>query len=238
MSYLTNGLRDIASRLGINDAMDDTEESAIKAYGTHHWGLKHDGTTFEDDHPDAPDHSTDMGKLIALGVIPIGSKGKPVVRAVKAMHKWEKAGLDPNDVPGEDEGIAELWFSTKAGAHSIISFTPASEMLHLALSSEDMRQMKHYFRDTYVYSLETTAQIRGGRAAEGDVRQVEVALLGELAWVMYRTDKKGDGISDYVHGMGTEGRLPALRPYLCIAADGSLWIAGGNYEVKTEGISG
>jgi hypothetical protein len=239
MRLLNQGIRNIAARLGIDQAWEDSEEAAQDAYESHHWGHKHDGTTFTDDHPDAPAVSTEMGKLLALGVIPIGKRGTPDRRAAKAMHHWEKRlELNPEKVPGEDEGIAELWFNGRKDPRCIVSFTPASELLHLALPPDEQKRMQAYFRSAHLYPLGELAGIRGGRAAEGDERQVPVALLGELAWVMYLTDKKGDGVSEYVHGMGTEGRLTPMRPYLCVAEDGSLWLAGGNYEVKSVGISG
>lgn len=98
--------------------------------------------------------------------------------------------------------------------------------------------MKRYWNERNTYPLCEVSALHGGRAAEGDERNAEVCILGELAWVMYLTDKKGDGVSEYVHGMGTEGRLKPHRPLLCVAPDGSLWLAGGNYEVKSVGISG
>jgi hypothetical protein len=239
MRLLNQGLRAIAARTGLDTVFQDDAEGAEDAYESHHWGHKHDGTVFTDDHPDAPQISTEMGKLLALGVIPIGRKGRPDPRASKAMRNWEKRlELDPEKVPGEKEGIAELWFSGKKDPRCIVSFTPATELLHLALPPDQQAAMQRYYATSYLYPLGELSGLRGGRAAEGDERQVPVALLGELAWVMYLTDKKGDGVSEYVHGMGTEGRLRPMRPYLAVAEDGSLWIAGGNYEVKSVGISG
>lgn len=78
-----------------------------------------------------------------------------------------------------------------------------------------------------------------GKAAETSQRELVVATptglvsLGELVEVTYRTRKGSDTeATDYVH------KFSRPRPLLCRARDGRLVIAGGQYRVITDGISG
>jgi hypothetical protein len=73
-------------------------------------------------------------------------------------------------------------------------------------------------------------RVRRGRAA--DPTRGTATQLGQLVAVTYRTKKKGDGRAvDYEHEF--EGRLPRL-----LYNEGGLFIAGGDYVVKTGGITG
>jgi hypothetical protein len=55
--------------------------------------------------------------------------------------------------------------------------------------------------------------------------------LGELMSVVYRTNKRGDGLSDYEH------EFEGPRPVLAFSRAGLL-IGGGAYVVTTHGIEG
>jgi hypothetical protein len=73
-------------------------------------------------------------------------------------------------------------------------------------------------------------RVRRGRAA--DPRRGTATQLGKLVAVVYRTQKKGDGRPvDYEHAF--EGRRPRL-----LYNEGGLFIEGGDYVVKTGGITG
>jgi hypothetical protein len=70
------------------------------------------------------------------------------------------------------------------------------------------------------------------RARAADPTRGTATQLGQLVAVTYRTKKKGDGGPvDYEHEF--EGRLPRL-----LYNEGGLFIAGGDYVVKTGGITG
>lgn len=72
-------------------------------------------------------------------------------------------------------------------------------------------------------------RIRRGSAA--DPRHGTATELGELVQVVYRTKKRGDGLSEYEHFF--EGP----RPRLAYNA-GGLLVVGGDYTVKKGGITG
>lgn len=55
--------------------------------------------------------------------------------------------------------------------------------------------------------------------------------LGTLVAVVYRTSKRGDGVSDYEHVF--EGRRPTLA-----YNDGGLLVVGGDYAIEKGGIDG
>lgn len=59
-----------------------------------------------------------------------------------------------------------------------------------------------------------------------------LTVLGELVAVVYRTEKRGDGPSEYTHKFQRE------RPVLAFTHFGkhSLVIAGGDYVMRPEGI--
>ena len=62
----------------------------------------------------------------------------------------------------------------------------------------------------------------------------ELAELGRLESITYSTNKRGDGLSHYVHEFGEEG---GRKPRLAVDADTrDLLIVGGDYDVQAKGI--
>lgn len=58
--------------------------------------------------------------------------------------------------------------------------------------------------------------------------------LGRLESVVYRTNKKGDGLSHYEHEFSEDG---GKKPSLCVdPSSGKLHIVGGSYRVEERGI--
>lgn len=82
--------------------------------------------------------------------------------------------------------------------------------------------------------LAEIAQRAGGRHATRDYMNVEAAPVGILTHVVYATEKKGDGYSQYIHKLGEES---GIRPVLAADGYGRLWVAGGNYTSPTPGIT-
>ncbi len=86
------------------------------------------------------------------------------------------------------------------------------------------------------YPLQDVAKAAGGRQAA--FRQhhpnVPVIILGLCTHVVYETDKKEDGLSQYIHEFGEES---GIRPILTCDKQGRVWLAGGNYTVPPEGIT-
>lgn len=74
-----------------------------------------------------------------------------------------------------------------------------------------------------------------GKHNKGFYPKLQVKPLGLLTDLVYGTVKKGDGPSLYHHEVGEE---TGVLPVLCVAKDGSLWIAGGDYHGShTAGIT-
>jgi len=78
------------------------------------------------------------------------------------------------------------------------------------------------------------AKRAGGRHATRDYLPVEAAPVGILTHVVYATEKKGDGYSQYIHKLGEES---GIRPVLAVDGYGRPWVAGGNYTSPTPGIT-
>jgi hypothetical protein len=82
-------------------------------------------------------------------------------------------------------------------------------------------------------------KLTGGRQDKFRCPAIQVQVLGRCNYVIYQTRKlddfKKDGqASNYIHEFGEES---GILPYLCIADDGTLWFAGGNYSVLDGGIA-
>ena len=84
------------------------------------------------------------------------------------------------------------------------------------------------------YALNEIAKNVGGRHAMDDYPDIQVTPVGIMTHVVYATDKKGDGMSFYIHHMGEES---GIQPALTVDSRGRLWLAGGNYTSPTPGIT-
>lgn len=82
----------------------------------------------------------------------------------------------------------------------------------------------------------------GGRQADWSYPDVAVQVVGVMKAIVYKTWKKGDddeiGGSEYIHRHGDRSEGSGIRPVVCIAEDGTLWLAGGSYKVEDAGITG
>ena len=84
------------------------------------------------------------------------------------------------------------------------------------------------------WDLDQLAQAVGGKQAEYEHPNVEVQPIGELTHIVYLTEKKGDGRSEYIHEFG---EVSGKRPVLAASKDGRLWIAAGDYTAPYAGIT-
>ena len=120
--------------------------------------------------------------------------------------------------------------------HAHLAFLPdESERLVVLLAPEDRTKAAKMVAklDGPWEHLDDVAERVGGRQADFTCPDVMVRCLGRFTRVVYRTDKEGDGESDYVHRMGEEG---GVEPMLCVDARGDVYIAGGSYRVPDRGI--
>jgi hypothetical protein len=225
---------------------------AAEAYTDKHWGHKpqdrwtHSSKLF-------PDHMTQMGHLMGLGIIRVRSNGRsgfrPMQEPLEAFEAWKAEDFDPVNVPGEEEGIVVLDFPRRDD--SMVCFDE-DQALWLVLPEAVRHRMRNEYRDLFgkpIYLSDLALLVGGKRNKRKDYPKVKIVLiLGELAWTMYRTTKGNyttwvgskrlgrigqDGQSDYVHPGGEEG---GIRSLVGMDKDGNLWLAGGDYTVETGGI--
>jgi hypothetical protein len=146
--------------------------------------------------------------------------------------------------------LIELWIDgtpfvvfpkTKQGDRPpILAFTTdTAERLYLSLPPELKREnAKHLVKQGEDWiTLDQAAQEAGGRQARWGYPLVKVQVLGECTHIVYATNKKGDGPSEYVHEFAEEGTTQSCCPLLCVSQDGRLWLAGGSASVPDEGIT-
>lgn len=84
------------------------------------------------------------------------------------------------------------------------------------------------------YALADVAVSTGGKQATRDYPHVIVQPIGTFTHITYLTEKKGDGVSNYIHEFG---EVSGIRPILCLDASGRFWVAGGSYVCPTAGIT-
>lgn len=89
------------------------------------------------------------------------------------------------------------------------------------------------------HALADVAVAVGGRHGTRDYPSIHVQVIAAVPNLVYLTAKKGDAPNHtkpdpYIHRMGEEG---GIEPALCVAADGTLWFAGGSYRAPTPGIT-
>jgi hypothetical protein len=82
--------------------------------------------------------------------------------------------------------------------------------------------------------LKEVAKHTGGLQAKGWQPNVLVKPVGISTAIIYFATKSEDGASNYIHRFGEES---GIRPVLCVAQDGCLWFAGGDYTCPTAGIT-
>lgn len=216
----------------------DTEAAAHKAYKTHHWGIPA-GRIIEYDDPRLPDHMTAMGELIGFGIIQVDKDGNWDQEALDANAAWADKDYPPNDAP--DIPIVRVPRSTS----NLLSFTPKTQALYACLTDDTLKRLKKRYinpRDGWV-DLRAQAKAWGGKRNRriSYPANVPVQVLGEAAFVIYKTEKGAPGISEYgvdgeseyIHPFGDEG---GHRPLLTIAPDGALWLVGGDYVVPPGGV--
>ena len=183
--------------------------SPEKRYESSHWGKKASRKFFAHV-PGVPRNTSlvEMGKLLEFHVDP-GKGGKAFI------------------IEYDENRDCTLAFSTDE-----------SERLYATLPPDYMAwNRKHLLAgDGQWYWLTDVADAAGGRQAEFVSPRRKVQVLGRMTNVVYRTEKVGDGLSDYIHAMAEESG-DEFQPFLCVDREGYLHVAGGSYHVPDEGIT-
>tara|TARA_R110000824_G_scaffold55256_4_gene152291 strand:- start:453 stop:1019 length:567 start_codon:yes stop_codon:yes gene_type:complete len=84
------------------------------------------------------------------------------------------------------------------------------------------------------WDLDELAQAVGGKQAGYEHQNVEVQPIGVLTHIVYLTEKRGDGRSEYIHEFG---EVSGKQPVLAASKDGRLWVAAGDYTSPYAGIT-
>lgn len=117
----------------------------------------------------------------------------------------------------------------------------ALQRLHLLVPDDARAAYQRAFeRAPGTETLSSLARRVGGRQARFPYPRRRATLWGEATKIIYGTEKKGDGPSDYYHLFRDEyGRNPHHRkPWLALDETGQPWLVGGDYTVPPEGITG
>ena len=187
-------------------------KAAAARFKSAHWGVEPD-TVWHD--PDIQGELPEMGKLRELWVSWSDEQGKAHDQKVKFPKP--KSGQQP----------------------PIVAFTTDnSERLYLS-QPEWVKQRNRALIDKsgHWYGLDEVAKDVGGRQSNWGYPDIDVQILGECTHIVYATNKKSDGPSEYIHEFAEEKKADSVCPVLCVDSDGMLWLAGGSYSVPDEGIT-
>jgi hypothetical protein len=179
-------------------------------------------------------------------------------REYERWHSWGGEGIESTriihirdeDLPETLIGMGELHelhIEPVDGDSYILDFTdepgwasydPVHENQRIYLTLP--RKQRRFMVDDYVdpdgqwWHLNALARAMGGVHATDDYPDVMVQPIGTVSHIVYFTEKKGDGHSQYIHEFGEES---GVRPFLAVDKRGRLWLASGNYTSPYEGIT-
>lgn len=187
-----------------------TNEAGPKRYSDWHWGIPHT-KVIEFDGP--PGSGIQCGRLVELRYY------------VPERTREQRLRLDPNEIER---------------CHLAFDHQHPYERLYLILSAPVKAKMAAQFFNPEAKSipLATVAAKVGGvqkPLGKNDYPDVLVQPFAVLTHILYKTTKEGDGLSTYIHTMGEEEG--GVRPFLCVDADGNVWLAGGSYTCPDPGIT-
>lgn len=190
---------------------------AYRDYVDKHWGL-HPTRVVDWRDPDFPDAMSEMGRLLEVHHVPTGMH-------VPAGKEKDAPGRKAINVPRQQVMGAYLAWDPHEAHQRLYILAPAK------LRREWRRRFWHPRGRRW--DLNTLARVAGGHH-QGGYPAIEVQPIGVATHIAYLTDKKGDGISCYIHAFGEEG---GQRAILGIDQQGRLWLAGGDYVVEDGGIA-
>ena len=191
--------------------MAHTKDHA-RRYRNWHWG---EDCTQIIEWPDAdyPDNLIEIGRLAELHVLSGPRGGKRVIHVAPEHMDGSHLAFNP------DHKRQRLYVLTPDAVRRA-----ARRNFWDGDASMDLGELAH----------------RVGGPHRGDYPAVRVSPVGTLTHVTYLTNKKGDGVSLYIHHLGEEDIAkgnPARQPMLAVDGKGRFWIAGGAYTCPVPGIT-
>ncbi len=196
-------------------------DKGAEIYSEWHWGVPH--TSVEDWQDEAVDAMlgpdgivVETGRLVEIHFREPHKRKDTVVRLKRNEANGSHLAFDP------DHPHQRLY---------IFSHPAFAERMHKKYLQNPQYEGGSRYQSM---ALKRAASIVGGKHATDDYPKLDVVPIGILTHVVYGTEKKGDGYSFYIHKMGEES---GIKPGLTIDDRGRLWIAGGNYESPTPGIT-
>lgn len=189
-------------------------QDAEERYASAHWGLESTAVTTFDGYEDLEPHIceavTEMGKLVGFEILPDIDSDKIV-----------EIGI-PHSPP------------------TVLAFTPDTERLMIFSPPKAAQQLARELivPGATTYDLAATHKRIGGRQSQFSFPRVAVQVIGCIHAILYRTNKKGDGLSNYRHEFGDLSEGDGTKPWLAIDGFGRLFLMGGDYRVPDEGITG
>lgn len=196
------------------------EDPDYRRFQRWHWGIEPKQVVEWID-PALPERMIEIGRLVELHVEMAPGRAPLKIRIPPAHVETCHLAFDPSH---KHERIYILLDGEvqEAVKRKIAESDPVASRPARALA--DIARDDRLYRDSPVPRRHHTA----------DYPAISVRPVGPLTHVVYRTHKKGDGLSEYIHEMGEEGGIP---PILCVSADGRLWMAGGTYCCMIAGIA-
>jgi len=123
-----------------------------------------------------------------------------------------------------------LFDSAKKYKPLMIELDPATQKKFLELYQEiPVESLK----------LKELAKIAGGYQSKRAYPNINAKPIGYCIDVVYRTIKKSDGLSNYIHAFGEpyrKGETWSEKPILAVDKTGEVFFCGGNYKCEIEGI--
>jgi hypothetical protein len=113
--------------------------------------------------------------------------------------------------------------------------------LMMELDPETQKEFKELYKKSpnKPVSLKEIAKMTGGYQSNRRYPPVKAKPLGYCTHIVYRTIKKSDGLSNYIHEFGEpykRGEKWSEKPILAVDSSGEIYLCGGNYKSQIEGI--
>lgn len=181
----------------------------------------------------------------------LAARAAPIIAQYEQLHWGEPARnvihIDDDLVPDMAQmgGLVGVWVEANGELHDVtfprdarlgVEHGHPVDRLHLVLPRAERTKLARQYQGARMEAdLGELARYVGGIQARHPYPRLPAQLLGEASHILYRTNKRGDGLSTYIHEFSEDSGGP--RPWLAIDIEGRPWLVGGSYTVPAEGIT-